>query len=108
VRPAGFRTTLAWHCRVSWRWLRTRAVLAQLALEEWWTRHIAAPDLWDDAMDELLAPPAAIPWVGPNWSRYLDGRSDIWVEEVGAGREGAMVDAYLRELTHISPRGILG
>jgi len=107
MRRPGIRTTLAWHCRVSWRWLRTRAVLAQLALEEWWKPE-EADHSWDEAMDELLAPPAAISWVGPNWSRYLDGRSDVWVEEVGAGREAAMVDAYLRELTHISPRGILG
>jgi hypothetical protein len=108
MRAAGWRTRAAFHLRALGRRLLIVRYDLEVWLEQAFERHIAAPDPWDDAMDEILAPPAAIPWVGPNSALYPDGRADVWVEEVGPGREGAMVDAYLRELTHISPREILG
>jgi hypothetical protein len=103
MKPAGWRTTTAFHLRAFGRRLRLVWFDVLDRVEDWWEPEGQA-DEWDEhAINEVIAAApavavAAVTWVGPNWSRYPDGRSDVWVEPLREGSEWRMVDAYLREL----------
>lgn len=76
-------------------------------LEAWWERHVVAEDPYDRALEKAASAAAAVPWVGSNRPLCPGGRADVWVKDVGPGRESAMVDAYLRELAHPAPKEVI-
>lgn len=108
MKTAGWRTTTAYHLRALGRQLIVAWGELLDRVEDWRERHIVAEDPYDRALEEAASTAAAVAWVGSNRPRCPGGRADVWVKDVGPGRESAMVEAYLGELAHPAPREVIG